>query len=271
MVKRFTNIKSLRFSETTISPTPDFTTYYLFIQYHGGLTNMATPAEITALEAATKAQRDSNVLKLKQDLMESIGTAQAIVLLGKTPKGEIRKRLMNPKNPSGPGNPTFSYVEHAYVEQTLNLAFMLNWSVEVTHRERIDSEAFVEIILTLNFKNNVVVKKSGFGGAAKTGSPNQTWGDVFKSAYSDAIKNAATKLGIGLDLYRHEEITGEVVAKAKAVEAGQPDGQKLSGKATETQLATIKNLGGEPGENMTFAEAADKIRQLAQMKNAKKV
>lgn len=223
--------------------------------------------------ALTFKDREGSLQQLKEELATKVGKAQAVVLLGKTPKSEIRHRLMNPRNPKGPNNPEFDYLEHAYVEQTLNFAFMLNWSVEVTHRERIESEAFIEVLLTLNFKDGTVVKKSGFGGAAKLNNFNQSWGDVFKSAYSDAIKNAATKLGIGLDLYRHEEVVVEKTQKIDAQAPGQPTDEQRGKPALEAQLQAIQNMGGtlpeseEDRAKITFGQAVDWIAQLRAKKN----
>jgi hypothetical protein len=169
---------------------------------------MASETDISNLGKSIKfKEREGYVADLKKDLMEKIGTAQAIILMGKTPKGEIRKRLMNPKKEKSEFNPEFSYLEHAYVEETLNLAFMFNWDA-VVEKETWNGDD-VELLgyLEIRFpKSKIIVKKTGIGGAKYiSNNPNMSRADAAKSAYSDMIKNAATKLGIGLDLYRHEE------------------------------------------------------------------
>ncbi len=211
-------------------------------------------------------ERQEYLTQMKDALMEKIGTAQAVILLGKTPKGEIRKRLMNPKLPASPKNPEFSYLEHAFVEETLNFAFMLNWSVECISKERIGEEAFVEVLLTVTFKDSSIVKKTGFGGAKNIiNNPNQSWGDVFKSAYSDAIKNAATKLGIGLDLYRHEEKAVERAVVIQEEQKVKPIIKDSTDPALPSQIETLKGMGvsEEEARKMNKQEASDKIRELA--------
>lgn len=218
--------------------------------------------------------REAAADTLKQELIEKIGKATATLLLQKTPRTEVRKRLLNPSKPRGPGNPEFSYLEHAYVSETLNFAFMLDWDLIITRSERIGSEAFVEGYIEVRFKNGKAVRKAGFGGAVKIeANRNQTWADVFKSAESDMLKNCAARLGLGLDLYRHEE---KVIEKA-IVQApiAQPtrvlleDGEK---PATEQQMATLKALKHDfiktPIKNKQHA--ADTIMEYYNKKGGKK-
>jgi hypothetical protein len=174
---------------------------------------MADQIEIASLGKLIKFKERTGYLDdLKKDLMERVGTAQSIILMGRTPQGEIRKRLMNPSNPKGSNNPEFSYLEHAYVEELLNLAFAFNWDVVVEETTWNGDDVMLKGYIEVRFKNNVVVRKTGFGGAKFiANNRNMSRGDAAKSAYSDMIKNAATKLGIGLDLYRHEERMIEAV------------------------------------------------------------
>jgi hypothetical protein len=229
---------------------------------------MSEQNELQALPKVARSLQQDKLLQLKNSLFEKVGTAQAIVLLGKTPKSEVRSRLMNPRNPEGENNPRFFYVEHAYVEQVLNYAFQLQWNVKCISKERVGEEALVEILLSVKFKDGNVVEKTGFGGAKHLNNPNMSWGDVFKSAYSDAIKNAATKLGIALDLYRSEEVQQEKLPDQPITNNVQD-----SKPATDNQKATIKNiLDNHPelarGQNydfdkMTFGQASETIKTLS--------
>jgi hypothetical protein len=235
---------------------------------------MANEYEIEVLGKPLKyKQREGYIADLKRELMEEIGTAQAIILLGKTPKGEIRKRLMNPKKPAGPDNPMFSYLEHAFVEELLNLAFQLNWDAVVEEERWNGDDVEVRGYIEVRFpKGGTAVRRTGFGGAKYlANNPNMSRADAAKAAYSDMIKNAATKLGIGLDLYRHEERKVEETALAIDKAAGQPSGEQLSKPATENQLATIRNLGGivPEGKELTFGEAAEMIAMASATKNEK--
>ncbi len=203
---------------------------------------MADEIQIASLGKPIKFKERTGYLDdLKKDLMERIGTAQSIILMGRTPQGEIRKRLMNPKMPKSDRNPEFSYLEHAYVEELLNLAFAFNWDVVVEEQIWNGDDVLLKGYIEVRFKNNVVVRKTGFGGAKYIASnPNMSRGDAAKSAYSDMIKNAATKLGVGLDLYRHEERQLEaVVVKPTQVVAKSivtNDEMKAIGKILEKIL-----------------------------------
>jgi hypothetical protein len=210
--------------------------------------------------ALTFKDRETYIKDLKNDLITKIGLAQAAILLQKTPGREVRKRLLNPSKPKGPDNPEFSYLEHAYVSETLNFALALNWDLIVTRSERIDQEALVEGYLEVRTKE-AVIRKHGFGGAKRIiANRNQTWADVFKSATSDLLKNCAARLGLGLDLYRHEEKTQEVVKeKIENKDKNIPDN---NAPATEAQLNTIANMGGEFNKDMTFNQAVEKIKSL---------
>lgn len=238
---------------------------------------MANEIEVKELGKVMKyKEREGYITKMKEELMEKVGTAQAIILMGRTPKTEIRKRLMNPKNPKGANNPEFSYLEHAYVEELLNLAFNFNWDAVVEETTWNGDDVMLRGYIEVRFpKGGMTVRKTGFGGARYiANNPNMSRGDAAKSAYSDMIKNAATKLGIGLDLYRHEEKEQEKVQKVVAAAPAQPANDVLNKPATETQISTIRNMGGvlpdDPDElkKMTFGQAATMIRELSTKKKA---
>ena len=200
---------------------------------------MADENQIEVLGKTMKFKdRQGYIKTLKEALMEKVGTAQAIILMGRTPNGEIRKRLMNPRNPKGPNNPEFSYLEHAYVEETLNFAFAFNWDVVVEEQTWTGDDILLRGYIEVRFKDGSKVRKTGFGGAKFiSNNPNMSRGDAAKSAYSDMIKNAATKLGIGLDLYRHEERTIEAVVI-------KPQVQQVVAKniVTTTEMKAIGKL-----------------------------
>jgi len=210
--------------------------------------------------------REAYKSQLKEQLMEAIGTAQAVMLLQKTPKGEIRKRLMNPQKPAGANNPEFSYVEHAYVSEQLDLTFFMDWDLIVTKSERVGEEALVEGYLECRFKNKTIIKKHGFGGAVHRNNPNMTWGDTFKSATSDLLKNCAARMGIARDLYRHEEKVTDKFIEIKSEPKGEaPQLEDGSRPATEAQLQTIKSLDPEfdvATSNFTKQEAVNRLDEL---------
>src|SRR4051812_41315436 len=134
-------------------------------------------------------------------LMQTLSEAQVDFLLQRTPKHEIKKR-------QGRGGLQFSYVEHGYVTERLNLVFGFNWDFEVTDKQILEDEVIVEARLTVRTPGGQTILKTQFGGAeikrhasgAKSGRPLSI-ADDYKAAASDALKKCASLLGIGLDLY----------------------------------------------------------------------
>lgn len=202
---------------------------------------MTKPKKVNKEEVlAPFKSREEYKKELKQKLMKKMGEAQAVLLLQKTPNSEVRKRLMNPSKAKGPYNPEFSYLEHAYVEETLNFAFQMDWDAVITKSERIGEEAYVEGYLEVRFQDGTKVRKTGFGGAMHRNNPNMSWGDVFKAAYSDMIKNAATKFGLGLDLYRHEEKVIEKTIGVQKDKAGVVTTEKVAGVKSSVDIAKMR-------------------------------
>lgn len=134
-------------------------------------------------------------------LMQTLSEAQVDFLLQRTPKHEIKTR-------QGRGGMQFSYVEHGYVTERLNLVFGFNWDFEVTDKQILDDEVIVEAKLTVRTPGGQTIVKTQFGGAdikrhtsgARSGKPLSI-ADDYKAAASDALKKCASLLGIGLDLY----------------------------------------------------------------------
>jgi hypothetical protein len=158
--------------------------------------------------------------QIREHLLQRFSEAQLALLLQKTPRREVRTRLLNPNRPEGPGNPRLRYVEHAYVTETLNLLFGFNWDLEVLEQQRIENEAVIKARVRIRLPDGTAIAKDSFGGAwYQPGNPNSSWADTFKAAESDALKTAAARLGIGLDLYRHEE----QVQRAEPARPKEPD------------------------------------------------
>jgi hypothetical protein len=97
------------------------------------------------------------------------------------------------------------YIEGHAVIQRLNDAFDSEWSFTITHHEILKETDEVIVIGQLNAGGIV---KSQFGSsritrAKETGDP-VSLADDLKAAATDALKKAATLLGVGLHLYRNE-------------------------------------------------------------------
>lgn len=132
-----------------------------------------------------------------------LNPAQAMILSQRTPPDAIRYRI-------GRGNSQkLAYVSHAWVTRVLNEAFGFRWSWDVTDTmimpDLVDpAEVIVRGRLTVTTPDGGTVVKEQFGSADvkryKAGGVISL-GDDLKAASSDALKKAASLLGVALDLY----------------------------------------------------------------------
>lgn len=135
------------------------------------------------------------------EIQAAITAAQRTILTQETPKEVIKER-------KGPSGIKLSYVEHSWVTATLNQAFGWRWSWEIIDYKLLPheleaTEVFVLGKLTVHTPVDELVKTQ-FGGQKikryKSGEP-MSIADDLKAASSDALKKAASLLGIALDLY----------------------------------------------------------------------
>jgi len=97
----------------------------------------------------------------------------------------------------GSNNRKLAYVETVHYVDRLNEAFEHYWSWEVMDYHIEEKQVYCKGKLTINIDNDTIIKE-GFGGKMRSGEI----GDDLKGAASDALKKAASLLGIGLHLYK---------------------------------------------------------------------
>ena len=111
---------------------------------------------------------------------------------------------------------SLSYLEGHTIVQRLNEAFDGQWSFEVVTHQILDDE----VLVLGKLKSEVAgVVKMAFGSSRitrddRTGKPIAL-GDDLKAGATDALKKAATLLGVGLSLYSGQLVT-------KVVPGGRP-------------------------------------------------
>lgn len=121
------------------------------------------------------------------------------VLRRSLPKDTIKQR-------QGPGGMKFNYIEAKEVISLLNEAFNFEWSSEVISSSVIENTV---VVLTRLKVNGITHEAYGsaeikrFSSGSKQGQAVDL-GNDYKSANSDAIKKAATRLNIGLELYGND-------------------------------------------------------------------
>lgn len=132
-----------------------------------------------------------------KDLVPTLNDAQLTIINGATPKKYIKQRV-------GRGNKTFDYIEVGYVVQTLNQAFHRAWDWEVDQQEVGRTQVWVKGRLTVYFSPEFKVTKTSFGGSdIKKNRDGEVIdiADDLKAASADALKKAASMIGIGADVY----------------------------------------------------------------------
>jgi hypothetical protein len=143
------------------------------------------------------------------------------------------------KQRSGQHGRTLSYVDVAAVIERLNEAFDHRWDFEVVSHQVRDTEVVVLGKITADG-----ITKSAFGGSSITLDKEGevvSLADDLKAAGSDALKKAASLLGVGLEMYGGQP-TEQKPANGQA-RATPPAGDRLTSK----QLATIHGVARREG------------------------
>jgi hypothetical protein len=171
------------------------------------------------------------------------------------------------KSRRGAFGKTLSYVEGAEYIRRLNEAFEGEWSFEVVEHQVYDAEVVVLGKLTAGS-----VAKTAFGGSTIT--TNTQTGEVIsladdlKAAATDALKKAASLLGIGLSLYsgpaaettRNNTVPAVSTGRANGNGRGYGHAPEVGGnggnghqqpRLTQKQLAAIWSISRALGVNGT--------------------
>ena len=98
---------------------------------------------------------------------------------------------------------TFKYVKGEDVIDRMNKVFAGRWGTDILDQEIINEEAVVSVLVTIYEEDNLRLSHVGFGSSSLKGG---NVGDSYKSALTNAIKNACRKWGVGL--YLEEEADG---------------------------------------------------------------
>ncbi len=184
------------------------------------------------------------------------------------------------KTRPGRNGQAISYIEGHAIVHRLNEALVGDWSFRVLEREVLEQEVLVLVELRAGD-----VVKHAFGGSELTRTREGkvvSIADDLKSAATDALKKAATLLGVGLQPCPVEEAPVQqqgpklVQPAAEGEEPGMPDANRLTRKQAEfiAKLAKTNGLGkgeveelarkryGKTSAFLTVREASDFIGAL---------
>jgi hypothetical protein len=140
------------------------------------------------------------------------------------------------KQRPGQHGKTLSYVDISAVIERLNEAFDHRWDFEVVSHQVRDTEVVVLGKITADG-----VTKAAFGGSSITLDKEgeiASLADDLKAAGSDALKKAASLLGVGLEMYG-----GQPAEQKPGNGHAMPVGDRLTSK----QLATIHGVARREG------------------------
>jgi len=113
------------------------------------------------------------------------------------PTEQIKKR-------PGKAGMEFSYITPDFVIDTLNEAFEHRWDTKIVYQGVHDVVVVVGLRLTVHDEAGNSIEKEQFGSCEITRGLGV--GEAFKGATSDAMKKCATLLGVGLELYRDDDV-----------------------------------------------------------------
>jgi hypothetical protein len=134
--------------------------------------------------------------------IEKRNTALTNLITGKTPKSVIFQK------PQGGGS-VADYVPGWWFVEQLNSLFGYYWDFEIVDQFIGQDQIWVKGKLTVKSPtSDITVTKTAFGGSKikSKANPAIDIGDDLKSAATDALKKAATLLGIAADVYGQREV-----------------------------------------------------------------
>lgn len=121
----------------------------------------------------------------------------------KTPKTAIYTR-------PGPFGKPLAYVPWAWVAQQLNEAFGPAWSFKYISDPKMDGG---EVLVMIELSTPLGVQQAFGSHRYQATNPNASYGDALQSAASKALRRAASRWGIGLDLYLGGEEEEELLVE----------------------------------------------------------
>lgn len=131
-----------------------------------------------------------------QTQLNSLTEEQLNKVFVQTPQKYIKQR-------KGPGGKMLSYVEAGYVIMVLNNAFGHMWNWKITEQQIGKTQVWVKGTLTIKLPG-IEIEKDAYGGSdIKENQKGEitSIADDLKAASSDALKKAASMLGIASDVY----------------------------------------------------------------------
>lgn len=234
-----------------------------------------------------KEKQTTAITKKKVDIVPQIYVGTDKMDIAKTLANQIE--LLSIPTPEkyimqrqGPGGLTLDYVETNYIIGRLNATFMFDWDTEIIEQiiNKEENQIAMKVKLTVRFVNGKEIKKDAWGGSSikrlKRDDSIMDLANDLKAAESDAIKKAASMLGIAWDVYAgvagSEEIKEAEIVEDKPTRKITTNGKKKKEKIKslieepdEPKPETKEQLPEEPGKGdpkkMTEEEMVEYYKQ----------
>lgn len=175
---------------------------------------------------------------------EKFQAALTNLITGKTPREIVFQR------PVGKGI-NADYVPGWWFIEQLNALFGYFWDFEIEAQEVGKESCWVRGKLTVkNPDTNLTVTKTAFGGSKlkSQGNPAIDIGDDLKTAATDALKKAATLLGVAADVYGKREVQNETVANRTQLDALYKAGEKKNITKEQVDKLSVDRFEEEPSK-----------------------
>lgn len=175
---------------------------------------------------------------------EKFQAALTNLITGKTPREVVLQR------PAGKGI-NVDYVPGWWFIEQLNSLFGYFWDFEIEAQEIGKESCWVRGKLTIkNSETNLTVTKTAFGGSKlkSQGNPAIDIGDDLKTAATDALKKAATLLGVAADIYGKREVQNETVANRTQLDALYKAGEKKNMTKEQVDKLSVERFEEEPSK-----------------------
>jgi hypothetical protein len=184
---------------------------------------------------------------------------QVVRLVQKTPPQHVYER-------PGKGGQKWSYITGNYVEKVLNFTFGWNWDFEVVNHGREVDQVWVLGKLTVKDDKGHQIVKTQFGRAdikfKKDSKIMLDYGNDLKSATTDALKKAASLLGIASDIYGKAEFkqeAGREIQPYQAPKAQAPTGEE----SQEVKMKPGQIIGPDGYPTWACAKCGDPVSEEA--------
>lgn len=159
------------------------------------------------------------------------------------------------------GRNKFNYVDGDDVRRKLNEAFAYDWSEELIDASFGDNGAIVKLYIVVK-SGESEIKKFGVGQSDTSGNSALGIGDAFKTAHTNAVKDAAKGFGIGLG------VKGTNKASAPVVQTrAEPQKVQVTGETSPQYSGTFPPFAN----NFGATESAPQTTQTTQPAEAPRI